>query len=108
MSLEDILDQMVTTSELAETFDDKSVRCLACAHQCKIKPGQKGICKIRFNQGGRLMVPWGYVSSMQVDPIEKKPFYHLLAGTDALTFGMLGCNLKCGYCPPRCPRCFAR
>lgn len=98
MSLEDILDRMVTTSELAETLDDQSVRCLACAHQCKIKPGQRGVCKIRFNQAGRLMVPWGYVSSLQVDPIEKKPFYHFLAGANALTFGMLGCNLRCGYC----------
>jgi len=98
MSLEDILDRMVTSSELAETLDDQSLRCLACAHQCKIKPGQRGICKIRFNQDGRLMVPWGYVSSLQVDPIEKKPFYHFLAGANALTFGMLGCNLRCGYC----------
>jgi len=98
MSLEDILDRMVTTSDLAETFDDRSVRCLACAHKCKLKPGQRGVCKIRFNQAGRLMVPWGYVSSLQVDPIEKKPFYHFLAGVNALTFGMLGCNLQCGYC----------
>ena len=44
------------------------------------------------------MVPWGYVSSLQTDPIEKKPFYHFLAGANALTFGMLGCNLQCGYC----------
>lgn len=98
MSLQDILDRMVTTSELAETLDNESVRCLACAHRCRIKPGQRGICKIRFNQSGRLMVPWGYVSSLQVDPIEKKPFYHFMAGTNALTFGMLGCNLHCGYC----------
>jgi len=98
MSLDEILDRMVVASELAETFEDQSVRCLACAHQCKIKPGQRGICKLRFNQDGCLMVPWGYVSSLQVDPIEKKPFYHFLAGANALTFGMLGCNLRCGYC----------
>ncbi len=98
MSLESVLDQMVIAGELVETFDDESVRCLACAHRCKIKPGQRGICKIRYNHAGRLMVPWGYVSSLQTDPIEKKPFYHFLAGTNALTFGMLGCNLKCDYC----------
>jgi len=98
MSLEGVLDGMVTVGELAESFDDQTVRCLACAHQCKLKPGQRGICKIRFNQEGRLMVPWGYVSALQVDPIEKKPFYHFLAGSNALTFGMLGCNLRCGYC----------
>jgi pyruvate formate lyase activating enzyme len=98
MSLEDVLDRMVTAGELAENLADQSVRCLACAHQCILKPGQRGICKIRFNQDGRLMVPWGYVSALQVDPIEKKPFYHFLAGSNALTFGMLGCNLRCGYC----------
>ncbi len=98
MSLEELLDRMVTTSELSEILDDQVVQCLACAHRCKINPGQRGVCKIRFNQDGRLMVPWGYVSSLQVDPIEKKPFYHFLAGANALTFGMLGCNMRCGYC----------
>jgi len=98
MNLQSVLDQLVTSSELVETFDDQSLRCLACAHRCRIKPGKRGICQIRFNQSGRLMVPWGYASSLQTDPIEKKPFYHFLAGTNALTFGMLGCNLKCDYC----------
>jgi len=45
-----------------------------------------------------LMVPWGYVAGLQVDPIEKKPFYHLLSGGDALSFGMLGCDFHCSYC----------
>jgi pyruvate formate lyase activating enzyme len=98
MSLENVLDKMVTASDLAEMSADQTVSCLACAHRCKIKPDQRGVCKIRFNQSGRLMVPWGYVSSLQVDPVEKKPFYHFLAGTNALTFGMLGCNLRCDYC----------
>ena len=53
---------------------------------------------MRFNQGGKLRVPWGYVAALQVDPIEKKPFFHLLPGSDALTFGMLGCDFHCGYC----------
>lgn len=98
MGLQDELDRLAIPGELAEQLADGSVRCLACAHQCSIKPGKRGVCKIRFNKDGQLQVPWGYVSSLQVDPIEKKPFYHLLAGSDALTFGMLGCNLKCGYC----------
>jgi len=98
MGLQEELDRLTKPGELAEQLTDGSVRCLACAHKCSIKPGRRGVCKIRFNQEGRLQVPWGYVSSIQVDPIEKKPFYHLLAGSDALTFGMLGCNLKCGYC----------
>jgi pyruvate formate lyase activating enzyme len=53
---------------------------------------------VRFNQGGQLRVPFGYVAGLQSDPVEKKPFFHVYPGTDALTFGMLGCNLHCGYC----------
>jgi pyruvate formate lyase activating enzyme len=53
---------------------------------------------VRFNQGGTLRVPWGYVGALQADPIEKKPFFHILPGTDALTFGMLGCDFHCSYC----------
>ena len=98
MKLQDYLDQFTTTSHLADQEGDGTVRCLACAHTCRLKPGQRGICKIRFNQDGELQVPWGYVSSLQVDPIEKKPFYHFLAGAEALTFGMLGCNLQCDFC----------
>lgn len=83
---------------LVETHADGSLRCLACAHRCLIKPGRRGICQVRFNDNGVLRVPWGYVAALQSDPIEKKPFSHLLPGTDALTFGMLGCDFHCGYC----------
>lgn len=83
---------------LVETHPDGAVRCLACAHRCLIKPGRRGICQVRFNDNGVLRVPWGYVAALQSDPIEKKPFSHLLPGSDALTFGMLGCDFHCGYC----------
>jgi pyruvate formate lyase activating enzyme len=53
---------------------------------------------VRFNENGRLRVPWGYVAALQADPIEKKPFSHVLPGATALTFGMLGCDFHCGYC----------
>jgi pyruvate formate lyase activating enzyme len=98
MSLQALLDQHTRSGDLAESLENDAVRCLACAHSCRLKPGQRGICKIRFNKEGQLQVPWGYVTSLQVDPIEKKPFYHFLAGAEALTFGMLGCNLQCDYC----------
>jgi pyruvate formate lyase activating enzyme len=98
MGLQENLDQLTVPGDLSEQLTEGSVRCVACGHQCLIKPGRRGVCKIRFNEQGDLHVPWGYVSSIQVDPIEKKPFYHFLAGADALTFGMLGCNLKCAYC----------
>lgn len=78
--------------------ENGKVRCLACGHRCLIAPGRRGICKVRFNQGGVLRVPFGYVSGVACDPVEKKPFFHVLPGSDALTFGMLGCDFHCGYC----------
>ncbi len=74
------------------------VRCLACGHRCLIKPGRHGVCRVRFNREGELRVPAGYVSGLQADPIEKKPFYHAFPGRDALSFGMLSCNFHCPYC----------
>ena len=56
------------------------------------------MCKVRFNDGGKLRVPWGYVGGVQCDPIEKKPFFHAYPGALAYSFGMLGCDLHCGYC----------
>jgi pyruvate formate lyase activating enzyme len=53
---------------------------------------------VRGNRGGTLHVPWGYVAGAQCDPIEKKPFFHVAPGTLAYSFGMLGCDLHCGYC----------
>ena len=98
MSLADYLDQLTAPGELVEELDGKRVKCTACAHNCRIGEGNRGVCKVRYNQGGTLRVPAGYVSSLQVDPIEKKPFYHFMAGSNALTFGMLGCNFHCGFC----------
>ena len=74
------------------------VRCLACGHRCLIPEGRAGVCKVRFNRDGALYGPRGYVAGLQDDPIEKKPFYHALPGTRALSFGMLGCDFHCGYC----------
>jgi len=74
------------------------LRCHACGHRCFIPPGRAGVCRVRFNEGGTLRVPWGYVSGLQCDPIEKKPFFHVLPGSEALSFGMLGCDLHCAYC----------
>jgi pyruvate formate lyase activating enzyme len=93
-----ILDRYTVTGELYETLPGGDIRCTACGHRCLIRDGKRGICKVRFNSGGLLKVPWGYVSSLQSDPIEKKPFFHVLPGEDALTFGMLGCDFHCSYC----------
>src|SRR4051794_19386690 len=74
------------------------LRCYACGHECPIPDGAVGVCKVRYNDGGRLRVPWGYVGGVQCDPIEKKPFFHAHPGALAYSFGMLGCDLHCAYC----------
>ncbi|MCS7183515.1 MAG: AmmeMemoRadiSam system radical SAM enzyme [Thermoanaerobaculum sp.] len=85
-------------SELARPTAAGKVECLACAHRCKLAPGARGVCLVRFRQEDALRVPWGYTAGVAVDPIEKKPFFHLLPGAKALSFGMLGCDMKCAYC----------
>jgi pyruvate formate lyase activating enzyme len=85
-------------SELVEPLEAGRIRCLACGHRCPIAPGFEGVCKVRFNRGGKLMAPRGYVNALHCDPIEKKPFFHALPGARALSFGMLGCDLHCAYC----------
>jgi len=98
MTLAEELARHVRESPLAEPLGDGRVRCLACGHRCPIFPGLPGVCKVRFNDSGRLMAPHGYVNALHVDPIEKKPFFHALPGARALSFGMLGCDLHCDYC----------
>lgn len=99
-SLADVLDDLTAeaAAELTEHFENNSLRCYACGHRCLIGQGKRGICKVRFNQDGRLLVPMNYVAALQCDPTEKKPFFHALPGSDTLTFGMLGCDLHCAYC----------
>lgn len=97
-SLAKTLEARTAPGELYERLSDGAVRCVACGHRCLIREGRRGICQVRFNQKGVLRVPWGYVAGLQVDPTEKKPFYHLLPGSDTLTFGMLGCDFHCDYC----------
>jgi pyruvate formate lyase activating enzyme len=97
-ALGELLDRLTVEGELYEKLADNAVRCYACGHRCLIKEGREGICRVRFNRGGKLYVPHGYVGALQVDPTEKKPFFHILPGSDTLTFGMLGCDLHCSYC----------
>jgi len=98
MTLAKKLDSLTAPGVLYEKLDDNALRCVACAHRCLIREGKRGICKVRFNAKGELRVPFGYVAALQVDPIEKKPLYHFLSGENALSFGMLGCDLHCDYC----------
>lgn len=97
-SLSDVLASTTREGELWEPLDDRRIRCVACGHRCPLPDGALGVCKVRFNRGGKLRVPWGYVGGVQCDPIEKKPFFHAYPGALAYSFGMLGCDLHCGYC----------
>jgi len=89
---------MPSAPQLVENLNNDRVRCLACGHRCTIQPGKPGVCRVRFNEGGELRAPTGYVAGLMIDPIEKKPFYHAFPARDALSFGMLGCDLHCSYC----------
>src|ERR1044072_9582469 len=99
-SLAEVLDGLTreAAEELTERLEGRDLRCYACGHRCLVREGKRGICKVRFNERGRLLVPTGYVAAIACDPTEKKPFFHLLPGSDTLTFGMLGCDLHCNYC----------
>src|SRR3989441_9928614 len=97
-ALTDVLSRLAREGELYERLPESRVRCYACGHRCLIPPGQRGVCKVRWNDDGRLMVPAGYVAGVQLDPVEKKPFFHALPGAKALSFGMLGCDYHCPYC----------
>ena len=89
---------MPAAPQLIVEGEDGEIRCLVCGNRCSIKPGKSGVCQVRFNENGQLMVPAGYVAGLQIDPIEKKPFFHAYPGRDAVSFGMLGCDFHCSYC----------
>ena len=97
-ALVDVLARLAREGELYERLREDRVRCDACGHRCLIPLGRRGVCKVRWNADGRLMVPAGYVAGLQLDPVEKKPFFHAYPGARALSFGMLGCDLHCDFC----------
>ena len=99
-TLSDYLDHLTAPAQIGGA-DGKNPACCAAwpaAIAASIRVGRRGVCGVRFNQDGELRVPWGYVATAQLDPIEKKPFSHVLPGSRILTFGMLGCDFHCGYC----------
>ena len=75
-----------------------NAKCLACAHQCAIKPGGHGLCGQRHFNGTAFTVPRDAVSGLALDPMEKKPLYHFLPGQEVLSYGMVGCSLACPFC----------
>jgi len=76
-----------------------TVRCLLCSHQCQIKPYRRGLCQVRENRDGTLYsLVYGKLVSENIDPIEKKPIYHLLPGTLSYSISTVGCNFRCHHC----------
>jgi pyruvate formate lyase activating enzyme len=79
--------------------EDKRVLCTLCPHGCRIEPGEYGFCMARKNIGGVLYSEnYGKISSLALDPIEKKPFNRFMPGSYVLSFGMFGCNMNCPFC----------
>src|ERR671915_619084 len=80
-------------------LDDGRIQCDICPRACKLHEGQEGMCFVRANHGGRIVLTtYGRSSGYCVDPIEKKPLNHFLPGTPILSFGTAGCNLACKFC----------
>jgi pyruvate formate lyase activating enzyme len=82
-----------------EREEDGRLLCTLCPRECRLGEGQAGFCYVRQNQGGAMVsLAYGRSTGFAVDPIEKKPLYHFLPGTDVLSFGTVGCNLGCRFC----------
>ena len=84
---------------LWEKLDGQTVRCGLCGHECVIAAGKYGICRVRQNVAGAMKsVNYGFMVAMHVDPIEKKPLFHFLPGTQSLSVASVGCNFQCEFC----------
>ena len=80
-------------------LDDGRVQCDVCPRYCKLHEGQRGLCFVRGNHNGQIVLTtYGRSSGFCIDPIEKKPLNHFLPGTPVLSFGTAGCNLACKFC----------
>ncbi|GBE56666.1 pyruvate formate-lyase 1-activating enzyme [archaeon BMS3Bbin16] len=90
---------MEKESYLYKQLSGGRVKCSTCAWRCTIKEGQRGFCGVRENRGGKLIaLNYGLVSSVNVDPIEKKPLFHFYPGTSVFSLGTVGCNFRCLHC----------
>ncbi len=95
---EKILDTVVPT-KYWHTLENGRVQCDLCPRKCTMREGQPGLCYVRENRNGEVVLTtYGRSSGFCIDPIEKKPLYHFLPGTPVLSFGTAGCNLACKYC----------
>lgn len=90
---------MLKEALLYQRLPDRKVSCFLCSHRCFINDGDFGICRVRQNKGGRLYtLGYGSVAAANVDPIEKKPIFHMLPGSKSFSIAAVGCNFRCGFC----------
>ncbi len=90
---------MIKEAILYEKRNDLCVQCLVCAHRCVIHPGRRGLCGVRENKNGVLYsMVFGTLIAENVDPIEKKPFFHVYPGSRSFSIATVGCNLGCHFC----------
>lgn len=82
-----------------QKLPDREIRCNLCPRYCQLGDRERGFCGVRENQGGKYYtLVYGQVASLNVDPIEKKPFFHFLPGSEAFSLATAGCNLHCKFC----------
>ncbi|HBQ85860.1 MAG TPA: AmmeMemoRadiSam system radical SAM enzyme [Syntrophomonas sp.] len=82
-----------------EPAPDQMVQCHLCPHQCSIKIGKTGLCGVRRNGDGVLYtLNYGEITSLALDPVEKKPLYHFHPGSMIVSAGTVGCNMFCSFC----------
>jgi pyruvate formate lyase activating enzyme len=99
MTVHGMIDNSVVPTRYWHLLDDGRAQCDVCPRLCKLHEGQRGLCFVRANQGGQVVLAsYGRSSGFCVDPIEKKPLNHFLPGTSVLSFGTAGCNLACKFC----------
>ncbi|GBC63312.1 AmmeMemoRadiSam system radical SAM enzyme [Desulfonema ishimotonii] len=84
---------------LYEKMEDQKVRCHLCSHRCAIRPGKRGICNVRENRDGVLhTLVYEKLIARHVDPIEKKPLFHMMPGSLSYSVATVGCNFRCRFC----------
>jgi len=89
----------VKEASFYKQLESNAVECNLCAHNCKLSPGQTGICGVRQNVDGKLMsLVYGQAVAVHVDPIEKKPLFHVAPGSRSFSMATVGCNFKCKFC----------
>ncbi|MFH1080273.1 MAG: AmmeMemoRadiSam system radical SAM enzyme [Pseudomonadota bacterium] len=90
---------MMREAMLYEKLTDQGVRCHLCAHRCRINPAKRGICGVRENRKGVLYaLTYGQLIAENVDPIEKKPLFHVYPASKSFSIATAGCNFSCEFC----------